>query len=536
MRDLRVRAGLAAVALLALAGVSAGCTPGGPHGGSAGSAARSAARPSASSAHSGPLTLVPAVPPARGKPPTTLAGFYAQRLTWAPCYNNFRCARLYVPFDYARPDGPAFSLPVIELPAAKPAQRIGPLVINPGGPGESGVQRTIEARTGWFAQAIRDQFDIVGFDPRGVGSSEPALRCDEKGQAGGTFFAMPATSAQLAADESFTKKHVQACTRSAGALLPYMGTQWAARDMDVLRAALGQSRLTYFGWSYGTVLGASYVQQFPQRVRAFVLDGALAPRRSGLDLAIAQTQGYSYTFGQFVRWCLGQRDCPLHGSVAQATQQVLRLIARASAHPLASSSPSGQQADGDTVRYAVTASMQLESWWPDLTEALSRALNAGDGSVLVTLAYGNPGGGDSNSGDVANAVQCIDNPWPRSIGAYQAAATRAAKASPLFRSEFVWDWLSCAYWPVPARQVLSGTTSGAAGGGVPPVLVLGELHDPQTPYAGAVALARWLHTGVLLSWNGVGHTSYLEGSSCIDNAVDAYLISLRTPPNGTACP
>lgn len=192
-------------------------------------------------------------------------------------------------------------------------------------------------------------------------------------------------------------------------------------------------------------------------------------------MAIAQAQGYSYTFGQFVRWCTVQRDCPLRGSVAQATQQVLRLIARASVRPLASAQPGGQRADGDVVRSAIAASMQLTSWWPDLKLALAWALNSGVGSFLVALAGGDSGASDSNEADVETAVNCIDQALPRSVAAYQAAAARAAKVSPLFRSEFVWGWLSCAYWPVPGRQVLSGPASGTAA--VPPVLVLGEVHD-----------------------------------------------------------
>jgi pimeloyl-ACP methyl ester carboxylesterase len=307
--------------------------------------------------------------------------------------------------------------------------------------------------------------------------------------------------------------------------------------MDVLRAALGQSRLTYLGLSAGTILGASYVQQFPGRVRAFVLDGAVDPRRSAIAGNIAQAQGFTAAFDEFVAWCATQQRCPLAGGVPQATQQVLALITRANSSPLATRGYGGQQADGDTVRTAIEASMYSKSWWPDLEAALGWA-QRGDGTDVTTLAnslsQGNAKGSPSNFSDVNTAIDCLDNPWPRGVAAYQAAATGAAKAWPLFGSAFVWDGLTCAYWPVQGHQVLTGATSGTASG-VPPVLVVGELHDPATPYAGAVALARWLHTGVLLGWNGVGHTSYMRGSSCVDNAVDAYLISLRTPTSGMVC-
>jgi pimeloyl-ACP methyl ester carboxylesterase len=543
IRTAGVRAGACLAVVALLAGASAGCTSGGPHGGTASGAAGGPASSAASHpGTAGPPSSAGPPPAAQGGPPTTLAGFYAQRLAWVPCDTHFQCARLYVPFDYAHPGGPAFSLPVIELPAAQPALRIGPLVINPGGPGGSGLEYAIAARTGEFTQAVRDRFDIVGFDPRGVGGSIPALRC-MTGRQLDAYFAVneaPATAAQLAAVESANKAYAQACARNAKALLPYVGTPAAARDIDVLRAALGQSRLTYLGKSYGTFLGASYIQQFPRRVRAAVLDGAVAPALSGLDLDIAQAQGFSVALGQFASWCAGQRGCPLRGPAPDAEQQVSGLIAQANARPLASELPGSQPANGAMLLLGVAAALYSKSAWTILKDGLSAALNNGDGSVLVELADSlterNPNGSYSNLSDLGTAVDCIDRRWPTSITAWQAAAAAAAKVSPLFGPTLVFGSLPCAYWPVPARPVLSGPPRGA-----PPVLVLGDLHDPATPYAWAGALARWLQQGggqqgVLLGWNGEGHTSYGQGSSCVDNAVDAYLISLRTPPNATVCP
>jgi pimeloyl-ACP methyl ester carboxylesterase len=534
----RLSAALLAAALLL--GACAGCTPGGPGSHGATPASGNSAASNAGRGASGAGSAQP--PPAQGPPPTTLAGFYAQRLTWVSCgasLQSFQCARLHVPFDYARPGGPAFSLPVVKLPAAQPAQRIGPLVINPGGPGGSGIQYALAARTGEFTPAIRDRFDIVGFDPRGVGGSVPSLRCMTGPQLD-KYFAVneaPVTPAQLAAAESANQAYAQACARNARALLPYLGTSAAARDMDVLRAALGQSRLTYLGKSYGTVLGAAYVQQFPQRVRAFVLDGAVAPQASGLDLDIAQAQGFTVAFGQFVTWCASQRNCPLHGTLAEVTRQVSGLIARANTRPLASELPGGQPANGAMMLLGIAAALYSKSTWTILKDGLSQALASGDGSVLVELADSlterNPDGSYSNLSDVGTAVDCIDRPWPRSIAAWQAAAAAAAKVAPLFGPTLVYGSLPCAYWPVPARQVLPGASLAPAG--APAVLVVGDLHDPATPYAWAGTLARWLRPGVLLGWNGEGHTSYMQGSSCVDAAVDAYLISLQAPPNGTVC-
>jgi pimeloyl-ACP methyl ester carboxylesterase len=471
--------------------------------------------------------------------PTTLAGYYAQALAWTPCDKGFQCARLYVPFDYARPAGPAFSLPVIKLPAAKPAQRIGALVINPGGPGGSGVTYALGARTGEFTPAVLDRFDIVGFDPRGVGGSVPALHCVTGSQLD-RYLAVneaPAGPRQLAAVIAANKSFAQDCARNARALLPYVGTASSARDMDILRASLGESRLTYLGKSYGTVLGASYAQQFPSRVRALVLDGAVAPGLSGTDLDITQAQGFAVAFGQFVAWCTAQATCPLPAALPAATAKVSALITAANARPLANQY-SKQPADGAMVLLGIAASMYTKTAWPYLRDALAGAFSDRDGTVLVELADSleerNPNGTYSNLADVGTAVDCVDWPYPRSLGAWQAAAVTAAKASPLFGPSLLWGSLPCAYWPVKASPVLTGPT--AAHQAAHPVLVVGDLKDPATPYAWAVTMARWLQPGVLLGWNGEGHTSYMEGSSCIDAAVDAYLINLTVPRNGTICP
>jgi pimeloyl-ACP methyl ester carboxylesterase len=500
--------------------------------------------------------------------PRTLAGFYAQRLAWVPCDKDFECARLYVPFDYAHPNGPVFALPVVKLPAASPSARIGSLVINPGGPGGSGIEYALGAQSGEFTQEILNRFDIVGFDPRGVGGSVPALRCMAGPQLD-KYFAVseaPVGAAQLATVVAVNKAYAQACARDARGLLPYIGTVAAARDVDVLRAALGESRLTFLGKSYGTVLGASYAQQFPSRVRAVVLDGAVAPQSDGVDLDIAQAAGFQVAFGQFTAWCVTQSGCPLPGGPASgAVAKVSGLLAAANAHPLASELSGGQPANGAMLLLGIAAALYSKSTWSVLKDALSQAFRYGDGSVLVeladTLVARHPNGTYSNLSDVGTAVDCVDRGWPKSLGAWQVAAAAAAKVAPLFGPTLVWGSLPCAYWPIPASPVLTGTSSSAAGGaagssspaggqpsagpsspagGQPsPVLVVGDLHDPATPYAWAGALARWLGPagvrGVLLGWNGEGHTSYMEGDSCVNAAVDAYLIQLQVPRNGTVC-
>ena len=249
---------------------------------------------------------------ARTPAPTTLAGYYAQRLDWQPCDDGFECARLLVPFDYARPSWRRFSLPVIKLPAAGPSRRIGALVVNPGGPGGSGVQYALGARSE-FPSAVLARFDVVGFDPRGVAASKPALTCMTGPQLD-TYLAtddMPANAAQLAAVVAQSKLYAARCAQNSAALLPYVGTQNAARDMDVLRAALGESRLTFLGKSYGTYLGTWYARLFPHRVRALVLDGAVDPDTPSLQNDITQAQGFQVALRSFAAWCLTTTVCPL---------------------------------------------------------------------------------------------------------------------------------------------------------------------------------------------------------------------------------
>jgi pimeloyl-ACP methyl ester carboxylesterase len=467
--------------------------------------------------------------------PTTLAGYYAQHLDWVPCETYFECSWLVVPVSYADPGGQRFALPVIKLPAADPKEQIGALVVNPGGPGESGLLYALGARSGEFTQAVLNRFDIVSFDPRGVNDSYPALRCttgqelDQINEAGG----FPMTGRSLASEIAASKLYASKCEQNAGSLLPYMGTANSAKDMDILRAALGESRLTYLGKSYGTILGASYAQQFPSHVRALVLDGAVDPSLTGLSADITQAEGFEDAFGQFTDWCVTQSACPFGKDAASAVGVVGGLLVKATDHPLkVALAGDDQQADGSMLLSGIVAALYSKQEWPVLETALSQAED-GNGTQLLELANDLlerlPDGTYSNLADVLTSVDCVDRPWPKSMSAYQTAAKEAAKVAPIFGTAEVWGSLTCAYWPVPASPVRVKVT------GTPPILVVGDLHDPATPYEWAQALTKDIASGVLLGWNGEGHTSYMEGSTCVNDAVDSYLIDLRTPRRGTIC-
>jgi len=520
-----LRAGVCApVAVVLLAGLLAACS------------ASSAPRSAASASPSGPT--YPSGPPLgpAGPPPATLAGYYAQKLRWRPCDHGFQCARLLVPFDYQRPAWRRFSLPVIRLPATGPGAPIGSLVVNPGGPGGSGVQYALQARR-QVSAAVRARFGVVGFDPRGVGGSIPAVHCLSDTQLD-RFFATsdtPGNTAQRAVVVSESKLFARGCEKRSGALLPYVGTANAARDMDVLRAALGDAKLTYLGKSYGTYLGTWYAQLFPGHVRALVLDGAVDPGEPALEDNLVQAQGFGVALRSFVADCLRRSGCPFSRgeTVTAAIARIQSMLNQAAAKPLQSQVP-GQPGDSALLLTGVASALYSKSFWPYLRLGLTAAFQ-GNGTVLVALADAlverDRNGHYSNLTSAELAVDCIDRQWPRSLPSWQTAAASAARAAPMFGQAIMWGSLPCAYWPVrPAPQVR------LRGAGAPPILVVGNTRDPATPFRWAKALAGDLTSGVLLAWNGDGHTAYMMGSSCINSAVDKYLISLVPPRNGTLCP
>ena len=473
-------------------------------------AAHPAAPARGSSAAPSPQASAPIAEPP-GPPPTTLAGYYAQKLAWQSCDKGFQCARLLVPFDYHRPGWRRFSLPVIRLAATDPAQRIGSLVVNPGGPGGSGISYALQARSE-IAAPVRARFDIVGFDPRGVGASEPAIGCLTGAQLD-TYFSTNENltgASHLGPVVAEAKQFARGCERESGALLPWVGTPNAARDMDVLRAALGDAKLTYLGKSYGTYLGTWYAQLFASHVRALVLDGAIDPGSSSLRMNIVQGQGFEVALRAFVADCVARVGCPVgRGSVAAGVARIQALVSRATAHPLINNL-SNQRADGALVLNGIATALYSQAYWPTLREGLTSAFG-GDATVLVELA---------------NAL------WERNATVqYTNLAAIAARAAPAFGASIMWGSLPCAYWPVRSAPRPSIRAAGAA-----PILVIGNQRDPATPYRWAQALAGDLKSGVLLGWDGNGHTAYMMGSSCVDGLVNRYLVDLAVPRNGTVCP
>ncbi|WP_425567610.1 alpha/beta hydrolase [Salinactinospora qingdaonensis] len=480
--------------------------------------------------------------------PAGLATFYEQQVRWRGCGDDaagFECATVEVPLDYDAPEGERLEIAVKRLPAADGHAR-GSLLVNPGGPGGSGVDYVSVAGSA-LSERLRAEFDIVGFDPRGVGESSP-VRCLDRdglddylghdaGSDGDSAVARltPRERAELA---QVNREFVEACERRSGELLPHMDTVSTARDMDVLRGVLGDTALTYLGKSYGTYLGAVYADLFPERVRALALDGAIDPNLNQLQMSLHQAEGFTLALEAFIDDCLSLRRCPLARGGAttaeQATANLSDLLVAAQREPLATTMGDGREVNRTRVETALISALYNESYWPRARDALADAFD-GDGTALLRLAdqlYDREPGEDyENTTAALIAVNCSDHPNPRDIDAYADAAAEAAEIAPLFGPSLAWGALPCAYWPAEATvEPVQVDAPGAA-----PILVVGTTRDPATPYQWAQNLAGALESGVLLTHESGGHTAYRSGSVCVDETVDTYLIEAEPPEDATVC-
>jgi pimeloyl-ACP methyl ester carboxylesterase len=493
--------------------------------------ARSGASSSSSSADR------PAPAQASLAPPPTPAGlgrFYAQRLTWKGCREGFQCARLTVPVDYERPDGPTIRLSLVRRPAGDPDRRIGSLVVNPGGPGGSGVQYARAAESVISRASLRG-FDVVGFDPRGVGDSAP-LACLTDPQTDQLVAADPTPDDDAEVQESVRLVRLLAarCRAGGGELLAHVDTVSAARDIDVLRSALGDRRLYYLGKSYGTFLGATYAQLFPRNVGRMVLDGALDPSLTTDQVNLGQAAGFEQATRSFVADCTRETSCPIGSDVERGLRRLRDLLAGLDRRPL----PTGDAARPLTQglgSLGVAVAMYDQSYWPTLRDALDRALG-GDGAELLTLADAYAGRAQdgsyrSNQNTVIYAVNCLDRPDSGGPAAVREALPRYRATAPTWGAFLAWSQLPCSYWPVKG----TGKPQRITAAGSPPIVVVGTTRDPATPYAWAQGLAGQLADGHLVTYEGDGHTAYMRGSRCIDGAVDAYLLQGTVPKANLRC-
>lgn len=463
-----------------------------------------------------------------------LYAFYSQSVRWSACDGGFECATVEVPMDYADPSGGRIALAVKRLQATDPSQRIGSLLINPGGPGGSGVS-LVESASYIFTPGVMAAYDVVGFDPRGVGGSTP-VECVSAAELDELRAVVYDTTTQEGRDalRADMQRLGTACEEKTGEVLGFVDTVSAARDMDVLRAVLGDSELHYLGFSYGTALGAMYADLFPERVGRLVLDGAVDPALDFAELGYGQAAGFEAALRAYAADCLAGTSCPLTGSVDDAVFQVQRFFELVVGSPLPTSS--GRDLTQPLAVSGVLLTLYDNQYWPILSEALRAALEDRDGSQLLYLAdlvadREADGTYSSNSTVAFTAINCLDFPVNADPEFMDAEAARLREISPTFGQFLAYGEIACDVWPVDA----TGVREPLHAEGAAPILVVGTTGDPATPYAWAEAMADQLESARLLTFDGEGHTAYGRSNACIADAVDGYLLYGKVPAEGLVC-
>jgi pimeloyl-ACP methyl ester carboxylesterase len=472
-----------------------------------------------------PLQPIPDVKPegfAKPPPGTGLARYERQRLDWKECGHGFLCSTMLAPLNYADPDGAAITLAVAKRPATS-TKRLGSLIINPGGPGGSGV-----GYVGNFNATGLESYDIVGWDPRGVGRSTP-VECfgtDELDQ----YFSMdssPDNDEELQARIDQQIEFGKSCLERSGALLEHISTADTVRDLDLLRGLVGDSKINYFGSSYGTRIGALYAELFPQRVGRMVLDGAVnINSKSKID----QVDGFERALRHFATWC-ANNECQLGDRRDDVLSKIKEFLDRLDQQPLEVSGGRtlSQQQGVEAVFYAMYGGT---SSWPRLRDALNAAVFDGDAAGLLELADASARRDrDGNYGQLNYAfpaIRCLDS-QDDSVRAAEKRLAEESKSAPILGRLNGPD-LVCPLWPVkPAPKQPAIDAAGA-----PPILVIGTTGDPATPYEYAKSMADELSSGVLVTYNGEGHLAYGQ-SGCVKTLVNAYLVRNQVPRDGSRC-
>ena len=488
------------------------------------------AEPTPTASESGSASASPSPSQSETNAFVNLADYYAQKLTWTGCNEGFECSTLQVPLDYSAPEKKSISIAVVRLPA-KNAE--GSLILNPGGPGGSGIEYA-RAASVVMTNKLRKHFDIVGFDPRGVGQSTPVDCLDD-----------PETDAYVAADGSpdnqqeidetvaLDKKFAEACATKSPELFKYVDTISATRDIDILRAALGDKKLNWFGKSYGTFLGATYAGLFPDKVGRMMLDGAIDPTLTNEELSKGQALGFENALHRFIQDCPSHKNCPLKNNETAAFTQIMSLLDKLDSNPATlSDGRKFTQAMGVT---GIVGSLYDKTYgWEALRIALGDALKGDFEGLAQNVDFYTSrdaaGHYTDNSNDAIMAVNCLDRPDRATLTQTNKLAKAWKKQAPAFGEYLAWGNLGCSYWKAPA----TGKPEKITAKGAPTILVVGTVNDPATPYPWAKSLAKQLASGVLLTYTGDGHTAYFQGSKCVDKYVDNYFLN-GTAPTGTVC-
>ncbi len=445
---------------------------------------------------------------------------------------TFSCGSIDVPLDYADPTGPTLSLFAVRAVSGTQADRIGSLVVNPGGPGLSATDAAVQSAL-TLPDAVLGRFDVVGVDPRGVGLSQP-VECISDEQKDKLTAAEPRPTTADPLDSAFqiVDDIAAGCAEKYGDGLGAFSTVDSARDLDRVREALGDTQLSYLGYSYGTTLGSTYAELFPENVRALVLDGAVDPDADGAETAAAQAAGFEAAFDAFAANCVALvGGCPVG---ADPRTFVTDLLTQAGTTPIPSSKTGEtRQATPGLVLAAVRSALYAPAAWPQLAQSLATA-QQGDSAGVLTLADTFTGRGEdgtyTNTIDANLTVSCSDTEETHPQDEVRSLVAEWGTTYPLFGADAALGLYTCTPWEAPRTPLPDRDAEGAA-----PILVIGTQGDPVTPLPGAVDMAEDLTSGVLLTWQGSGHTAYPQ-TECVTTAVDSYLIDLVAPLDGMTCP
>ncbi|WP_369391730.1 alpha/beta hydrolase [Streptomyces sp. CG1] len=477
----------------------------------------------------------------------------AQKLDWKDCQapseaegggtapsplpggGTWQCATMKAPLDWGKPKGDTIGIALIRVKASGPAsKRIGSLVFNFGGPGGSGVS-TLPAFGDDYA-ALRARYDLVSFDPRGVGRSAP-VKCESDAQLDVYFQqdATPDNSAERTALVNRTKQFNAACEKNSRQILPHVATTDAARDMDLMRQVLGDDKLHYFGISYGTELGGVYAHLFPKNVGRAVLDAVVDPTQNPEDSALGQAKGFQLALDNFAADCTSKTsECPIGNTAQDVKDRIAKLLNDLETKPIPGITP--RQLTQTAATNGIAQSLYSKDFWEYLTEGLEQAYE-GDGKILMLLS--DSMNGRSENGEYSNitaantAINCADEKPRYTADDIQRKLPEFRAASPLFGDYLAWGMISCTDWAVPgAADHPDVSAPGSA-----PILVVGNTGDPATPYEGAQKMVEALGKGVAveLTYKGQGHGAYDSKDKCVQGAVNAYLLDGKEPQTGTVC-
>ncbi|MFC9298255.1 alpha/beta hydrolase [Streptomyces sp. NPDC057011] len=448
---------------------------------------------------------------------------------------DWQCATLDVPLDYAKPEGETIPIALIRAKARNQKDRIGSLVFNFGGPGGSGIATLPGAAKEY--EALRARYDLVSFDPRGVGRSAP-VRCEDDRQLD-AYFAEDFTPVTPEQEKSYVdniRTFQKACEKNSGKVLPYVGTENAARDMDRLRQALGDEKLHYFGISYGTELGGVYAHLFPKNVGRAVFDAVVDPTKTSEESALGQAEGFQLALGNFAQDCVDRGDeCRLQGSTAKEIEaNIIKLQKDLAAKPIAGIGD--RQLTESAATNGIAQALYSKELWPLLEKGLDEA-DGGQGQLLLALSDALNGrdqqGRYSNIGAANTAINCADSKDRYTLEQTKAKLPAFRSASPVFGDFLGWAMMSCTDWPVAGAW----ETPDVSAPGAAPILVIGGTGDPATPYEGARKMVERLGpgVGVELTYKGEGHGAYNSGDACVQKAVNTYLLDGKPPAAGAVC-